>query len=259
MNEADNRKMIPLSAVIIAYNEERKLAECLKSVTFCGEVIVVDSNSTDQTREIARHAGAVVHTRSFDHFSNQKNYAMSLAKGEWVLSIDADERVTEELEAEIKNVIQSENHYVGYYVTRQNFMFGGRMKYGASLTDFQLRLIRKGKGEFSGLVHERIQAHGLVGTLRAPLIHMTYQTLDEYYAKFNHYSSLHAKELQRQHKKLSWFGALVKPVVHFVYFYFFKLGFLDGKRGLLYQLLSSHYVFVRDLKAMEYSNAGKPA
>jgi len=252
-----SEKIIKLSTAIITYNEERKLAECLKSVSFSDEIIIVDSNSTDRTREIAKEAKAVVCTRPFDDFSSQKNYAVSLAKGEWILSIDADERVTKELEWEIKKIISVESNFVGYNLTRQNFIFGGRMRFGASLTDFQLRLIRRGKGKFQGLMHERIQAQGAVGTLKAPLIHVTYQTLDEYYAKFNRGSSLDARELLRQNKKTNWFGALTKPIVHFVYFYFFKLGFLDGIRGLVYQILSSHYVFVKDVKAMEYSKAGK--
>ncbi len=252
-----SEKAVNLSAVIITYNEERKLAECLQSISFSDEIIVVDSHSSDRTKEIAERANVRFYTRIFDHFSAQKNYAMNLTRGEWILSIDADERVTKELELEIKNAIESESQNVGYYLTRQNFIFGGRMRYGASLTDFQLRLIRKGKGQFLGLMHERIQADGPVGTLKAPLIHITYQTLDEYYAKFNHGSSLDARELLRQNKKTNWFGALAKPIVHFLYFYFLKLGFLDGIRGLVYQILSSHYVFVRDVKAMEYSKAGK--
>ena len=246
-------KQIKLSTVIITYNEEQKLVECLESVSFSDEIIVVDSLSTDKTREIAEQVKAKVYTRPFDDFSSQKNYAMERANGEWILSIDADERVTDALALEIKKVIQLENQYAGYYLTRQNFIFGGRMRYGASLTDFQLRLIRKGKGEFRGLVHERIALQGLAGTLKGPLLHVTYQSLDEYFAKFNHFSSLDARELQRQHKKSSWLGALVKPIIHFIYFYFFKLGFLDGRRGLMYQILSSLYVFVRDVKAMEYS------
>ena len=249
--------IIKLSTVIIAYNEEQKLGECLKSVSFSDEIIVVDSNSTDRTKEIAEEANVRVYVRSFDDYSSQKNYAMSLAKGEWILSIDADERVTEELQSEIKKAIAVESDCAGYNLTRQNFIFGGRMRYGASLTDLQLRLIRKGKGLFHGLMHERIQPEGPVGTLKAPLIHITYQTLDEYYAKFNRGSSLDARELLRQNKKINWFTALTKPIVHFVYFYFFKLGFLDGIRGLVYQILSSHYVFVKDVKAMEYSKQGR--
>ena len=248
-------KQIKLSTVIITYNEEQKLAECLNSISFSDEVIVVDSLSTDKTKEIAERARARFYTRPFDDFSSQKNYAMNQAKGEWILSIDADERVTEALALEIKKAIQLKNQYVGYYLTRQNFIFGGRMRYGASLTDFQLRLIQKGKGEFHGLVHERIAPQGAVATLKEPLLHVTYQSLDEYFAKFNHFSSLDAMELERQHKKSTWLGALVKPIVHFIYFYFFKLGFLDGRRGLMYQILSSLYVFVRDVKAMEYSKS----
>ena len=243
-------KPFQLSAVIITYNEEKKLGDCLDSVKFADEIIIVDAHSSDRTKEIANRDKVKFYLRQFDNFSAQKNYGISQAKGKWILLLDADEQVAPSLKSEIKDVIQNRNFYVGYYIKRDNFMFGGWVRHGANAHDYQLRLIRNGAGKFNGLVHERIEVAGQTGKLREHLIHKTYQTLDEYFSKFNLFTSLDAQGLLRQKRTQSWADVFLKPVANFTYFYFFKLGFLDGMPGLIYQILSSFYLFVRNVKAI---------
>ena len=176
---------------------------------------------------------------------------------DWIFFIDADERVIKTLESEIKRAIETESRYDGFYIPRDNFMFGGRVRYGTNANDLQLRLIRKGRGKFQNLVHEHIELPGPAGMLKNHLVHETYQTLDDYFKKFNLFTSLDAEELLRRGKKPTVFDLYLKPILHFIYFYFFKLGFLDGKRGLLFQLLSAFYLYVKKAKAIEYFRRGK--
>ncbi len=244
--------MSDISAVIITFNEEKKLKDCLDSLSFANEIIVIDSNSADRTVQIAKDSGAKVISRQLDDFSSQKNFGISQARHGWILLIDADERVSGELKNEILEAVNKPSELVGYEVKRENYIFKSRVRFGASIDDRQLRLIKKGKGLFQGLVHERIVPSGPVGLFENPLRHITYQNLDEYFSKFNVFTSLDAKEMVKQGLKVTWFDVWVKPVISFVYFYFFKFGFLDGKAGLVYQGLSSYYIFVRSNKVLEY-------
>ena len=171
--------------------------------------------------------------------------------------IDADERATKPLEREIKEVISLNSENVGYYVKRDNYMFGARTRFGANFGDLQLRLIRKEKAEFQGLVHERMKPEGPCGVLKNHMVHMTHQTLDEYFKKFDLYTSLDAKESLKRAYKPNWlFDVGIKPLLGFTYFYFFKLGFLDGLQGLLSQALSFYYSCVKNIKAIQYVKKG---
>jgi glycosyltransferase involved in cell wall biosynthesis len=247
-----------ISAITITYNEEKKLEDCLKSVQFVDEIVIVDSHSQDRTKELAlKNQKVRFFERHLDNFSDQKNYALDQARGEWLLLIDADERITEGLKDEILALIKKQSACNGYYLRRENYMFGGKVSHGINSNDLQLRLIKNGKGTFQGLVHERIEIDGKVGILKNSLIHTTYQTLDEYFTKFNLFSSLDAKEIFKRGKRPSWFDFGVKPFMYFFYYYFFKLGFLDGMRGLICHILASFYTFVKNVKAIQYYESGK--
>ena len=243
-------KRILLSVAIITLNEERKLSECLASVPFADEIVIVDSGSSDGTEVIARSFNADFSVRSFDNFSNQKNAALDRTGGEWVLFLDADERLTPELQEEIKSIITNPSPHFTYYLKRRNFLFGGRMRFGASLNDWQLRLVRRGHGQFHGLVHERVQSPNPPGRLRGELIHTTYQTTGEYFLKFNLFTSLDAENMWKQGKKPTLAHFLFKPTADFFYFYFFRLGILDGFRGFLYQCLAVKYLYVKYIKTL---------
>lgn len=241
-----------LSAILIACNEEKKIQACLDSLRFADEIIVVDSGSHDRTPEIARKCGARVFTRLLDNFAAQRNYALSLAQGEWVLFVDADERVSLELRVEIEKTIRDPEAADGYTLCRINQIFGGPILYGASGKDYPLRLVRREKGKWEGLVHERLVVEGRVGALKREFHHVTTQTLSDYFAKFNLYTTLDAQEMIRKGKPTpSWCTVLFRPWAEFLYFYFLKMGFRDGSRGFVYQSLSSFYVFVKCLKARE--------
>jgi len=236
-------KVSSLSLVIITLNEEAMLAECLRSASFAGETVVVDSGSTDRTREIAVAHGATVSTRTFDNFANQKNAAIDLASGDWLLLLDADERVTPELEASIRTAIVDPASPDGFYIRRDNYLFGGRLRFGANANDKQLRLIRGGKGRFEGLVHERLGVSGSTGDLKGALTHYSSESVAEYRKKLPLFCSLDAEQAWKRGERPTFFRSYLKPFAAFVYYYFFKLGFLDGSRGLLYQLLAANYLF----------------
>ncbi len=241
-----------LSAVIITCNEEKRIASCLDTLQFADEVIVVDSGSHDRTPEIARKAEARVFTRLLDNFAAQRNYAMSLAEGKWVLFIDADERITLELRVLIEKTIRDPSACDGYTILRINHIFGAPMLHGANSEDHPLRLVKKGKGEWQGLVHEKLVVNGSVGSLNRELQHVTTQSLDEYFAKFNLYTTLDAREMIRKAKPMpSWAAVLFRPWAEFIYYYFFRRGFRDGSRGFVYQALSSFYIFIKYLKVRE--------
>ncbi|MEI7751870.1 MAG: glycosyltransferase family 2 protein [Candidatus Omnitrophota bacterium] len=239
-----------LSAVLITLNEERKLPGCLSHLDFADEIIVVDSFSKDQTVQLAEQSGAKVVQRAFDSFSGQKNHGIQMAKGEWILLIDADEIVTPALRDEIQLAIRSQEHRSAFTLRRVNKIFGGVLRHGASGEDHPIRLVRNGKGFFEGLVHEKLRVEGELGALRGELTHITYQTLDEYFSKFNQFSTLDAQEFLRQKgEPPSWLQILVRPAAEFVFYYIVKAGFLDGWRGFQYQVLSSFYVFIKYAKA----------
>lgn len=241
-----------LSAAIITLNEARKLPDCLASLDFVDEIGIVDSGSTDQTKQIAISQGALFKEKKFENFADQKNAAMDFVNGEWVLFIDADERITQELKNSILKVIGEKDANAAYRLTRVNQIFGGVMRHGASGVDQPIRLIKKGAARYEGLVHEQLKVTGSTGLLSGELFHQTYQTLDEYYSKFNLFSSLDAEEmLKRKAGKPSMLVMLLRPWIEFVLYYFIKLGFLDGWRGFLYQVLSSYYTFIKFAKARE--------
>lgn len=243
-----------LSAVIIACNEEKRIQACLDTLQFADEVVVVDSGSHDRTPEIAKKSGARVFTRLLDNFAAQRNYAMNLTEGQWVLFIDADERVTLELRVSIEKTIRDPAAYDGYKLLRINHIFGGPMLHGSNSQDHPLRLVKKGKGEWQGLVHEQLVVKGTVGSIKRELRHVTTRSLDEYFAKFNLYTTLDAREMLRKGRKApGWFTLIFRPLAEFIYYYFIRRGFLDGSRGFTFQLLSSFYLLVKYLKVRELS------
>ncbi len=240
---------ILLSVVLITRNEEKRLADCLASVPFADEFVIVDSFSTDATREVAEHYGARFFQHPLDNFSSQKNYAMAQARGEWLLLLDADERLSPELADEIQAMISGPQAVDGYFLQRENHYFGGPLRFGGNHRDWQLRLIRRDAGTFTGLVHERIQLKTEPGRLRGLLRHESCPTLQNYFEKLELYTDLESQMLHGQGKKPQVWELVLKPPAHFLYFYFLKLGFLDGRRGLLYQALSAYYLFVKYRKA----------
>jgi glycosyltransferase involved in cell wall biosynthesis len=271
-----------LSVVIITLNEEANIARTLKSVVPLvaegnGEIIIVDSGSTDRTCEIARDFGAKVYVEKWKGFAAQKNSAIEKATGEWILSLDADEEVSDELLRELAHGSNKGRPYewclthssqpklgspLGYYIPRRNLFLGRWIRQGGFYPDRKLRLFKRGLGTFEErLVHETAKVNGATGTLTGDLIHHAYPTLSGYIEHMNRYSSLGAElAIEKNQTSRSIFAffwnVLLRPRLTFFYNYVLRLGFLDGREGLLLHLYHAAYVSWKYAKAWEES--GQP-
>jgi glycosyltransferase involved in cell wall biosynthesis len=264
---------VTLSVVIITHNEEANLARTLASVKSLvddgkGEIIVVDSGSTDRTVEIAKSFGAKVFVEEWKGFATQKNSAIDKATGHWILSLDADEAVTPKLLEEISSAMFAQGQLRLYKpdspmivdafsMPRQNLFLEKRIRHGGFWPDRKTRLFLNGKGRFAMRpVHESVQVAGRVGKLNAPLIHHSYPTLSDYIEHMNRYSSLGAEMVVAKGKvRFSAINIVARPVLTFIYNYFFRLGFLDGREGLLLHLNHAVYVSWKYAKAWELSRS----
>jgi glycosyltransferase involved in cell wall biosynthesis len=279
---------VTLSVVIITYNEEANLGRTLESVRQLvsdgkGEIIVVDSGSTDRTVEIAKSFGAKVFVEEWKGYAAQKNSAIDKATGDYVLSLDADEEVGTDLASEIQTVVQSpprEHKFRqtlpkgtsapifinGFRVFRKNYFLGRWIKHGGFWPDPKLRLFRRGTGRFKETpVHETLEVkeYGdkwlriVSRTLRGPLLHHSYPTLSDYIEHMNRYSSLGAEMVVAKANgkvRFSVINIVLRPLATFIYNYFFRLGFLDGREGLLLHLYHAIYVSWKYAKAWEFSH-----
>jgi glycosyltransferase involved in cell wall biosynthesis len=274
-----------LSDVIITLNEEANIGRTLASVQPLvadgkGEIIVIDSGSTDRTVEIAKSFGAKVFIEEWKGFAAQKNSAIEKASGEWILSLDADEEVSPELAEEIERKLkyppqlykfaertedgQHKPIYInGCWLPRKNYFLGRWIKHGGFWPDRKLRFFRRGTGKFKDTaVHEtlQVQEYDKGGfsvsskRLRGALLHHSYPTLSDYIDHMNRYSSLGAEMVVAKRKvQFSFINIVLRPMFTFVYNYFFRLGFLDGREGLLLHLYHAVYVSWKYAKAWELS------
>ena len=232
-----------ITVVIPTLNEENFVAEAIRSVSFADEILVIDSFSSDATALVAQDAGAEVIQREFDDFSTQKNHAIERAENEWVLVIDADERVSETLASEIVRTVDNPGDKVAFYVFRNFYYKQTRVRYGGWQTDKAKRLFRKGAGRYNGkLVHETISTEGEVGFLKERLDHYSYRGKKQYAAKLEMYASLQAEEMFRQNKKPSFWFYTIKPGFRFFVHFVVRMGFLDGKPG--FDLARAHAIGV---------------
>lgn len=240
-----------LSVAIIARNEERNLRACLASVAFADEIVVVDHASTDRTVSIAREHGArVIETSNWPGFGAQKNRALDACTGEWILSLDADERVSPQLRGEIECVLAQPRFDV-YEMPRRSTYCGRFMRHGGWHPDYVRRLLRRGAARFSdATVHETLVTDRPVGRLRAPLLHYSFRTMDEVIAKMNRYSSDSAAALAARGQAPGLASAIAHGFAAFLRTYVFKLGFLDGRRGFLLAVSNAEGSYYRYVKAM---------
>lgn len=240
-----------LSVAIITLNEERNLAECLASVAFADEIVVVDGGSRDRSCEIARAAGArVIESPDWQGFGIQKNRAIDACSGGWVLSIDADERVPPKLRDEIQTVL-SNSAFDVYEIPRSSYYCGRFMRHSGWWPDYVRRLFRRGTARFSPApVHESLQTDRSVGRLRTPLEHWSFRTAEEVLDKVNRYSSLSAPVvLQRGHRP-TIMTAILHGVSAFIRTYFLRRGFLDGSHGFMLAVSNAEGSYYRYIKAM---------
>jgi glycosyltransferase involved in cell wall biosynthesis len=246
-----------LSVAIITYNEETNIRRTLESVTWADEIVVVDSGSTDRTVAICREYTDRVFRQDWLGFAKQKNFAIDKTSGDWVLSLDADEPIEPALADEIRTIISSPHAYDGYRIPRKTFFLGKLIRHGGWYPDYNLRLFRRGKGSFGErAVHEAVRVQGSVGKTHHAIEHHAYPDLASYLSSINKYSSLAVDVMGEKgisRFKTSWMHILLRPVLTFVLKYFFRLGFLDGKHGLVLNLFHSYYVFAKYAKAWERS------
>jgi glycosyltransferase involved in cell wall biosynthesis len=244
---------VTLSVVVIALNEEANLGRLLESVRLADEHIILDCGSTDRTLEIARAFGAKTFTEEWKGYSAQKNAAIDKASGDWVLSLDADEAVEPELMEEIRYVLDHNPPVNGYYIRRKNYFLGRWIRHGGFYPDCKLRLFRRGHGRFAERpVHEVVRVDGPTATLNHALRHKAYPTLKSYIGHMNRYSSLGAEIVAAEGSRgFSLLNIVINPAATFLYNYFFRLGLLDGREGLLLHLYHSAYVSWKYAKAWE--------
>lgn len=223
------------SAILICKNEAHHIRRCLESIQWVDEIIIIDSASTDNTVEICREfTDQVFITHDWPGFGIQKNRALEKANGDWVLSIDADESLTDELKNEIQLTINSNDTMDGYFIYRQNYFCGKAIHYGEWRNDKVLRLFKREKGLITkDIVHESIQVNGKTADLKNKLQHDTFQSLDACLVKINRYSTLAAEKKYQQEKRGGLTLGALKGSWAFFKSYFIQLGFLDGREGLL--------------------------
>ncbi len=271
-----------LSVVIITYNEEANIGRTLETVKRLvaddkGEVIVVDSGSTDRTVEIARSSGAKVFIEDWKGYAAQKNSALEKASGDWILSLDADESIDSELLADLLEQpsvslpkqqpsltlhdpgrgARAAAGASGFWIARKNYFLGRWIQHGGFWPDRKLRFFRRGSARFEDrLVHEDVKLEGPTGVLSGALVHNCYSTLSGYIDHMNRYSSLGARMAVRSgSRRFNLVNLVLRPLATFVYNYFFRLGFLDGREGLLLHLYHAAYVSWKYAKAWELSRS----
>lgn len=235
-----------ISAVVLVKNQADQLEECLKSLTWCDEIIVIDDESDDNSEEIAKKYGAKIfkHALSGD-FSAQRNYALQKTKNEWVLFVDADEVVPKELAEEIyQQTSQFLTSVNGFFIKRKDFLWGRKLRFGDAGNTRILRMGRREKGKWEGRVHEVWKIIGETATFHHSLIHYPHPTVREFLAEVNSYSTLRAEELAEQQVKVSWIQIIGYPTGKFLFNYLIKLGFLDGTPGMISSLMMSFHSFL---------------
>jgi len=239
--------MNKLSVVISAFNEEKKIEDCLKSVSFADEIVVVNNSSTDKTEEIAKRYTKHVYTQPNDvqRIDLQKNFGFNKASYEWILSLDADERIEKELKEEIQKTIKTNTQFAGFWIPRKNYIFGKWIKHTGWYPDNQLRLFKKGSGKFeSEHVHEHIKIDGELGHLNNHILHENYDNIAQFIQKTFVYVPNEAKDVLQKGYKFSYFDAIRFPLREFLNRFFAKEGYKDGFYGLMLSLLMAFYHFL---------------
>jgi len=242
-----------LSVNIITFNEGHKLKECLESVKWAKEIIIIDSFSTDNTKEVCSHYKNVkVFDYPFLGYGRLRNIAIEKSTGEWILSLDTDERVTEELKKEILQVLTDNPPYDAFRIPRRSYFLGRWIKHCGWYPDYRsMQLFRKGVGEYTDyLAHDHFYLFksGRVGTLRGHIEHITCLNLEEAFIKTQRYSSLMAQEMHKRGRRFHIHQLISHPFAAFIRMYLFKLGFLDGIHGLILSTNHAYYTFLKYAK-----------
>ena len=248
-----------VSAIVVCFNEERNIAGCLESLRWCDEIVVVDSFSTDGTLDICRRYTERVIQRAWAGYRDQKAFAHSQATQDWVLLVDADERVTPELRDEIRETLEVlGDQYCGFAVPRLVSFLGRWWWRGGWYPDFDVRLFRRDRATWGGSdPHEKILVHGAVRRLRHPLHHFSYRDIEDHLQRINRFTSISSAELAKEGKRWQWMDALARPAFRFFRFYVLKRGFLEGFAGFYVAVTAAVYVFFKYAKLWELEMEAK--
>ncbi len=244
---------VKLSAAIITKNEEKKIGDCLDSLSFADEIVVVDCGSTDRTAEIAENKGAKVVFHDWEGHIGQKNFAISQTTGEWILSLDADERVSAKLRDEILRSI-ADPKADGYAIARLVFYINRWIYHCGWYPARKVRLFKRGYGKWNGEnPHDRIELTGRCANLDGDIYHLSFDSISDHLKTINSFTEIAARERTARNQKAGFLSIVLRPSATFVKMYFLKLGFLDGIPGLILSVLSSYHVFCKYLKISQMS------
>lgn len=239
--------MAKISAIVITYNEAANIGECLTSLKWCDEIIVVDSNSTDDTVKIAGEFTKNIHIVDNLPYGEKRNIGIDKATGDWIIWLDADERVSAELKDEVTGIIDNNSANEAYQINRKSYFINKFIKHCGWYPDYTLRLFKKSTGiRFNdSLVHEKAVYRGATGKLKNDILHYTDRDFEHYISKLNKYTTLSAEELKAKGRKAGFFDIIFRPAFTFFKMYFLKLGILDGYIGLVLCTLSSIHVMTK--------------
>lgn len=245
-----------VTAVIAAHNESANIEACIASVDWASHVMVVENDSIDDTVERARGAGATVISPKFTTIGAQRNHAIVRVTTPWVFVLDADERCTPDLAAEITGVVATPGNHAAFRVPRRNFFLGKEIRHGGWGSDRPVRLFKRELRYNASLVHEHVDVTGEVGALKNALLHYTYTSLDQYFEKFNRYSRWWAEQNHARGRRGSAAAVVFKPPARFMSMYLLKGGFLDGAHGMVLACLAAASVMAKYARLWELSRKG---
>ena len=249
--------MTKLTSIIPTGNEQNNIVEAIESVRFSDEIMVVDSFSTDDTVKLARPLVDTILQREYEHSASQKNWAIPQAKHEWILLLDADERVTSELQNEVIRMINSNTEYSGFWIRRENYFMGKKVRFSGWQGDKVIRLFKRDECKYENKhVHAEIRSSGKIGILDHKLLHNTFVSKEAYLKKLDRYAQLQAKDYDKRVKYLTPFHTVIKPIVRFLKHYFLQLGILDGYVGFVissYQAkaVAMRYKYIQEIRKSE--------
>lgn len=244
---------VKLSAAVITKNEEKKIGDCLDSLSFADEIVVIDCGSTDRTAEIAESKGAKVIFHQWEGHIGQKNYAVGQTTGQWVLSLDADERVSAKLREEIQRAL-SNPVADGYAIPRLVYYINRWIRHCGWYPARKVRLFRRDKGRWTGEnPHDRIELEGRCENLNGDIYHLSFDSISEHLQTIDHFTEIAAREKAAKNERAGFWPIVFRPPVTFIKMYFLKLGFLDGLPGFILSILSTYHVFCKYVKISEMS------
>jgi glycosyltransferase involved in cell wall biosynthesis len=246
MSSHEQTMTIPLSILVLTRNEETKLAECLDSVQGLGEIVVVDSLSSDATLDIARRYTDQIYPCPFEGFGSQRNYGLDRCRGEWVMMLDADERFTPELRAEVNQIVSQPQLCAGFWVSRRNIVFGKWLRHGGVYPDYTLRFWQRARGRYvEQIIHELPQINGIIGRLKCDLIHLSYPDISRILTNQDRYSKLLAQQLRAEGRRWHRWDITLKPLYVLFHMIVIRMAWRDGWQGVTYAILSSYSMFLK--------------